>query len=47
MKSIQKMYNAKVVLSSTQYQSGDICTSLVIEPFKESDTHDGILPEFP
>lgn len=40
MKSIQKMYDDKVVLSSTQHQSGDICTSLVIEPFKESDTHD-------
>lgn len=41
------MYNAKMVLSSTQHQSGDICTSLVIEPFKESNTHDGICLSFP
>lgn len=45
-KSNKKMYYAKVVLSSTQHQSGDICTSLVTGPFRESDTQDGVLPEF-
>lgn len=32
---------------STQQQGSDICSSLVIGPFGESDTQDGVLPEFP
>lgn len=31
---------------SSQQQSGDICF-LVTGPFRESDIHDGVLPEFP